>query len=102
MAKRGKKRSSKKGPTIPLAIAAPLVSVGADYANSVKSQGFAQASRFLNEKMTGFDISTGQFHFSSMKYGALPVVVGGLVHKMASKVGINRAIAGAGIPWIRI
>jgi len=37
-----------------------------------------------------------------MRLGLMPLAVGVLVHKVAGRLGINRAIASTGIPFIRI
>jgi hypothetical protein len=64
-----------------------------------RSSGQAVAD-YLQSSFTG--VSNGQFNFANLKTGLLPIVAGFAVHKMAGAFGINKAIARARIPFIRI
>jgi hypothetical protein len=55
------------------------------------------AQQFGIDPMVG-----GSINFSQTLRGLSPIIGGILVHKLASKFGINRAIARAGIPFVRI
>lgn len=57
---------------------------------------------FLLSGFTGFTPSTGQWNPANLKNGLLPVTAGFAAHMIASRLGINRALARAGIPIIRI
>jgi uncharacterized membrane protein YebE (DUF533 family) len=50
----------------------------------------------------GYNPDLAEWHFDQMKYNLLPAVVGIGIHKLASKAGINRMIAAAGIPMVRV
>lgn len=56
---------------------------------------------FLKGAFIGLD-STGSFRPALLRDGALPVVGGFIAHMIASRLGINRALARAGIPILRI
>lgn len=97
-----KRNHGKKGFTLPIAIVAGmapgLVAVG----TTVQSNGMTAAARTAGLIYTGFDYTTGKFSLSNMKLGFLPIAVGMIVHKVAGMLGINKAIAAAGIPVFRI
>jgi hypothetical protein len=88
--------------TLPLAVIAGLAPGIATTAVTVKNSGWQMGTRILGMSYTGFDYQTGQFSLNSMKTGLLPLAVGTVVHKAAGMLGINRALAAAGIPLIRI
>lgn len=96
----GRARVSRKAKfTLPLAVVAGFVPVGMGlWANRGSVTGMANQLRSgflgLNEN--------GSFQWANLKGGLLPVGSGILVHMIAGKLGINRAIARAGIPFIRI
>lgn len=96
--KAGKGRRTKL--TIPLAVIAGFVPVGVGVWNR-RSSGQAIAD-YLQQGFTGITPGTGSFSFSNLRMGLMPVVAGFAVHMIASRLGINRAIARAGVPFIRI
>jgi hypothetical protein len=57
--------------------------------------GYASTNRF------GYNDTLG-FHPYLLKYGTMPLLAGFAVHWLANKIGMNRAIARAGIPFVRI
>ncbi len=86
--------------TLPLAIVAGFVPVGVGLWNR---RGSSQAmGDFLQAGFTGISPGTGQFQFSNMRAGLIPIAAGFFAHMVASRLGINRAISRAGIPWVRI
>lgn len=86
--------------TIPLAVVAGFVPTAVGVWNR-RSSGQAVAD-YLQQGFTGITPGTGQFAFSNLKVGLLPIAAGFMVHKVASMLGVNRAIARARIPFIRI
>ena len=60
------------------------------------------AVNHLARSMVGFDINTGQFTTAELGQGILPLLAGLAVHKLAARFGINRMLAQAGVPVIRI
>jgi hypothetical protein len=91
------------GIRLPLAVVAgfmPLVSreisVTAQYGLGAVPGDVAQA--FLP-----YNPTTRKFDTSGLSVGLIPVVVGILVHRViGGYLGVNRALAGAGIPFVRI
>jgi di/tricarboxylate transporter len=86
--------------TIPLAIVAGFMPAVVGVWNNRSS--LQSVGNFITSSFTGWDPATKQFHFSNMKTGMFPAVLGFGVHSLASKIGLNRAIARAGIPFFRI
>lgn len=98
------RRRGKNRFTLPLSVIVPLSVVGAQTVNDVNKHGMLTALKFLGGNMTGFAQISGEpmFKLSRLKYGLAPILVGLLVHKFAGKLGVNRALSSAGVPWIRI
>ena len=95
-----KRNHLKRKTTIPLAVVAGFIppALGVwNRRNSVNEMGNYMVAGF-----TGIDPGTGQFNASALRYGLMPVAAGFLVHMFASKLGINRAISRANIPFVRI
>jgi hypothetical protein len=59
-----------------------------------------EVGTYLQAGFTG--VSNGQFSLSNLRMGLLPVAAGFAVHTIASKLGVNRAIGAARIPFIRV
>jgi len=49
----------------------------------------------------GIRADNGQFNFGVLMQNMGPVVIGMVMHKLASKLGVNRMLASAGLPVIR-
>lgn len=96
--KKGKRRKAQM--TLPLAVVAGFLPAGGKiYAARGSVEDMSEtASRIF----TGFDPGSGNWDFEDMKYGIAPVFVGFMVHKIASGLGINRALGAARVPFIRI
>jgi len=89
--------------TLPISIiggfAVPVGKLWTDY----KAYGDINVTtRQVGQFFTGYDYTTGQWNMASMRFGLLPILLGSVAHKVANKLGINRMIANAGIPVIRI
>ena len=91
-----------KSMTLPLAVIAGFVPMGMNVWNSYKEGGLDKASQSLVAQTTGFSRYDGKWHFDYLMAGMGPVLSGILVHKLANKLGINRAIARAGVPILRL
>lgn len=46
--------------------------------------------------------SAGVFDYNLMLKNVTPLIAGMAVHKIAGIVGVNRALASAKVPWVRI
>ena len=85
-----KKRSGKRNKAIPVAIVAPLAMPAINYVlPKVMSGDIKGAVQSLALEYTGMD-SAGKFHANQLVEAYVPVAMGVVVHKMASKFGINR------------
>jgi len=91
-----------KKPTVSMAILGGFSVPVIQAVNVYKYAGITNAFSNFTQNMTGFVPTTGQFHAEYMKQGLLPVMGGVLIHKVAGMLGVNRAIAQAGIPLFRI
>jgi hypothetical protein len=87
----------KKKLTLPMAILAP---VGAQAVRSGKML-MAGDTAGLVWDYAGYG-KDGKFYPSAVLRTYGPIAVGFAVHWMASKLGVNRAIAKAGVPIVRI
>jgi len=94
-----RKRSKAKF-TLPIAMVAgfgPLV------VNTMNTPGGLEPKGWmLTQALTGFDTRTQKWWFPNMYKGAVPILAGVAVHKVANMLGINRMLASAGIPIIRV
>lgn len=100
MAKKRKRTHSKT--TFPMAVVAGFsVPVVRTY-NAGRSGGLQAAATELSTGMTGYDPWAGNFDLLRLRNGLLPVIVGTIGHRVASMLGINRALGAAKIPFIRI
>ena len=90
---------SKAKMTLPMAVVAGFVPVGVGVWNRRNSA--TEIGNYLQAGFTGIG-SDGKFNFANLRQGLMPIAAGFGVHTLASKLGINRAIARAGIPFIRI
>ena len=99
MARRAKFKRSKKM-TLPLAVVAGFVPPALGVWN--RRNSVTEMGNFLVAGFSGLNPGTGEFNIGNLRYGVLPIVAGFMVHMFASKLGINRAIARASIPLVRI
>jgi hypothetical protein len=56
----------------------------------------------MARRYIGFDNVSNKFYPNLMWGGTFPLILGLIVHKVASIAGVNRALATAGIPFVRI
>jgi len=106
IAKRRRTFSKKRGysprkMTLPLAVLmgfVPLVGLGI---STVKTQGW-QGLSGLSSALIPFDTGTGRWTTANLKYGAFPIIAGLLTHKLAGMLGVNRALAAARVPFLRV
>jgi len=103
MAKKNGKRRAKRGITVPVAIIGPI---GYNLAQRIdeisRGVSWAEVMDRLQYSYTGYSTVHKNFKFDRMTQGALPLAVGTLVHNIAKRFGVNRALGSAGIPIIRI
>jgi hypothetical protein len=98
---RARRRADSKT-TIPLAVVAGFVPLAVDVVKAFQSDGIDGAGRKLCSQTTGYDPADHQWRFEGMMQGLGPIILGFGVHKLASMLGINRALGRAKIPLLRI
>jgi hypothetical protein len=96
------RRHRKTSFTIPLAVVGGMVPTAVDVLETYKAQGLPGGAKMLVMRTTGYNMWAKNWYLQELLRGMGPVLLGLLVHKAASKLGINRAIARAGIPFVRI
>ena len=103
MAKRAKVHR-KKSFTLPIAVVAGFVPPAIDLLDTWRgtSEGPKAVAIEACRIFTGLDYWSMQWQPTRLKWGLFPVVGGVLVHKLANKLGVNRLLAQAGVPVIRV
>lgn len=99
---KGKGKHHARKMTIPLAIVGGIVPGLAYTWQGWQSSGFTGAMNNLSGAYTGYNPTTHTWSINTMRWGTFPLLGGIFVHKIASALGVNKAIARAGIPFIRI
>jgi len=99
-----KKKRAKRKFTIPLAPVAAIVAVVAKPAQMAVDGDYEGAAAELGARVVGYNFQSGQM---DLMYAAkncwIPLVVGGLIHKfVGGTLGVNRMLAQAGVPVVRI
>lgn len=102
MAKKKKKKSYRRKMTLPLTIALPLLSAGTRFADDWQRSGARVAVQKAQSYYTGYDPVTNKWSWTLLKVGAMSLIYGAIVHKVANATGINRLIASTGIPYVRL
>jgi hypothetical protein len=64
--------------------------------------GIVEAMHRVTMRLTGWEWKGGGWSAGEMAKGWTPLLIGALAHKAANRFGINRMIARAGIPLVRI
>lgn len=98
--KRSRRRSS--GFTLPLAVVAGFVPLGLNVINGAKTGGINGAGFELVRGTTGYNWQAGRMEWPALYRGMGPILLGFLAHKVASRMGVNRALAKAKVPFLRI
>jgi len=106
MAAKNKKHRAGRKFTLPLAVIAgmtPLVYGTVDHAlkNGLVGPGDTGYDYFIRS-LTGYSPNYGFKFGYYAKWGLLPIVLGLVVHKGANMFGLNRALASANVPIIRL
>lgn len=88
--------------TIPVAALAGFVPLTLNVINGAKTGGLNGAGFELTRGLTGYNWQAGRWEWQAMFRGLAPIVAGIAVHKIAGKLGVNRALGRAGVPFLRI
>jgi len=103
MAKKKRNGRKKNGFSIPIVIVGPIAYNIAQRIDEInRDVSWAEVMDRLQYSYTGYSTVHKNFKWDRLSQGALPLAVGALVHKLAGRFGVNRALASAGIPVLRI
>jgi len=98
-----KKHRRKHGFQLPLAVVGGFTPAAVFLIGSWKAHHSIEAvGKDAAMIMTGYNTWERKWDPGKMAWGLLPILIGVGLHKVAGKLGINRAIAQAGIPIFRI
>lgn len=102
MAKKNKPKK-KRSPTFPLTIVVPVGMTAYRRVDEITRNvdPFEIMDRQIYE-LTGYSVKFQNWKWDRLHLGLFPIVGGIIAHKIVNKLGVNRAIAAAGVPWIRI
>lgn len=103
MARKKRRRGGRKF-TLPIAPLAGLAAGLAKPAELAMAGDIYHAATRAARNYSGFDPSVNKFKVEWMMEGLLPLVVGGMIHKFVGgpPLNINRMLASAGVPVLRI
>ena len=98
-----KRKRAKRKFTLPIApIAGLAVGLAEPIQVALFQQNYDWAAKEIAARYTGF--FQGGFHPELLMKGLVPLIAGGLVHKFVggSPINLNKMLAAAGVPIIRI
>jgi hypothetical protein len=88
--------------TLSLAVLAGLAPTVAFAYEGLQAGGIGEVGHRVIGRLAGYDINVHKFSMAELGKGWLPIIGGVVAHKLANRLGINRMIARAGIPILRI
>jgi hypothetical protein len=100
-----KRTHRKAGLTVPLALVAGFVPTAGYALEGFRrggEAGITEGIARLTVRMTGYSITENKFNGSELIKGWAPVALGFMTHKLAARMGINRALSNAGVPILRV
>lgn len=92
----------RSNPTIPLAIVAGFAPLVRGVGQQVADGNWQGAITTLGYDLVGYNPVGGRFDTGGLRNGLYPILLGFAAHWGASKIGLNRAIGRARIPYFRI
>lgn len=99
-----RKARRRKGFTIPIALTLPLIwPAQKAYHIYTETGSIESAIRNYFAYYTGWTGNPARsWEPAYLKYGLAPLAAGFVLHKVAGRVGVNRMLASAGVPFVRI
>lgn len=89
--------------TLPIAAIGGFLPMTVDAINGFYTGGFTDFSRSLVAKTTGYDFGSQAWKWEHIRTGLFPIIMGLIVHKyIGGRLGINRTLASAGVPLLRL
>lgn len=101
---KAKRRHHARGFTVPAAVIGGLLPATGALITAAKSGGMGGVVQWSSILTTGYDPADGQWKPRiALEKLYLPLAAGVLVHKfVGGKLGVNRMLANAGVPFIRL
>ena len=100
--RRVRRSRSRSIPTIPLAVVAGFTPLIWGAWSEFQRGGMPSLSQHLAGNLAGYSIESRKLYPEALVTGWTPIVIGLVVHKLASALGINRALAASRIPLLRL
>lgn len=100
--RKAKTHHRRQSMTIPVAVLAGFAPLGVAMVEGFQYNGLTGVAKRVSLGLTGYNPEDKHFYPNQMFRVAGPIVAGILVHKVAGKLGINRILANAGIPLLRV
>lgn len=98
---RPRRASRRSGMTVPVAVLAGFAPLAGMVIHGIKTGGLEYGLQELSTYTTGYIPQENRWSFPHLAKGMAPVLAGVLVHKLAGRFGVNRALASAGVPFLR-
>lgn len=95
-------RRRSASPTVPVAVLAGFGPLAYFVISGAKSDGINGALFELTRRTTGWNLQAGTMEWPALVSGMGPVFAGFGVHWLANRFGINRALARARVPFLRL
>lgn len=99
---KAKAHRRRAGMTLPVSVIAGFVPLGVAAMDGYKYNGWSGVGKRVSLGLTGYNTEDRKWYPGEMVKVTAPIIAGILVHKFAGKIGINRALSQAGVPFIRI
>lgn len=97
-----RRRRNRNGIQLPIAVLAGFVP-GLIKVWEAWPGGISAAAREAGRIYTGIDFWDANFDWQRLWYGLFPIIGGVLVHRfIGQRMGVNRALRAAGIPFVRL
>ena len=95
-------RSRRAGMTFSVATIAGFVPLAGRAITGYQGNGLYGAADGVLSGLTGYSTFDHKWHADLLVQNVGPIIAGVLVHKLASRLGINRALGRARVPFLRI
>lgn len=96
------RRRSRAGFTLPLGVLAGFGPLLYSTYQGFQQGGFPAAATEATFQLTGYHLMEKRFDQRVLVRGWTPILLGLVLHKLAGRLGVNRALAQAGVPIIRL
>ena len=88
--------------TIPIAVVGGAVAGVVETIPYLMDGRFDMAGELLVRNYTGWSIKENKWYYPYAQRGLMPLLIGMIIHVLASKLGVNRMLGRARVPFLRI